>query len=93
MWLRPKLFSGVCLCGCVFDDHHLGVVLNAEYHAATGEDSVAQECERYGFNERGGLGPEGEPHCDGYVDKDDPFGDRHQRWHARLVEWVKERET
>lgn len=61
--------TGICVCGCPWDSHHLGVVLNAEYVEATGEAYIPQECEAYGFNETGGYGPNGEPgHCNSYRD-------------------------
>jgi hypothetical protein len=42
--------------------------MNREYYEATGEVYVACECEAFGFNETGGLGPNGEPHCGQYRD-------------------------
>lgn len=69
---RKMFYSGICRCGHKWDRHHLGMVMNREYYEATGEGSIAQECEAFGFNERGGLGPDGEPHCFGYVDMEDP---------------------
>jgi hypothetical protein len=47
--------TGTCVCGCRWDEHHLGVVMNLEYATATGEAYAPDECERYGFNEMGGL--------------------------------------
>lgn len=61
--------SGICICGHSWKQHHLGVVLNQDYYDETGESYVPQECEAHGFNETGGLGPEGEPHCDRYQDR------------------------
>lgn len=61
--------SGICKCGCSWKDHHLGMVLNPDYIEDTGEVYIPQECEKYGFNERGGYGPNGEPnHCHQYKD-------------------------
>jgi hypothetical protein len=60
--------SGLCLCTHRWDDHHLGCVMNAEYYEQTGEAYVPEECEFHGFNETGGLGPNGEPHCGQYRD-------------------------
>ena len=50
---------GVCKCGHSVSDHHCGVVCNPDYYAQTGEELVPQECEFYGCNEEGGLGPDG----------------------------------
>ena len=61
--------SGICVCGCSWEEHHLGVILNEEYRAATGEAYLPQECEAFGFNETGGLDAEGNPHCDRYKDR------------------------
>jgi hypothetical protein len=63
---------GVCVCGHSWEDHHLGVVMNAEYAEATGEAYLPEECEFYGFNEMGGLDAEGNNHCQKYVDQNAP---------------------
>jgi hypothetical protein len=47
--------SGVCICGCPWDAHHLGMVMNVEYAAETGEAYVPDECDRFGCNEVGGM--------------------------------------
>jgi len=63
--------SGICKCGCPWDDHHLGVVMNHDYIKATGEVFVPGECEAFGFNETGGMKyVDGRwvDHCQGYVD-------------------------
>jgi len=60
--------SGTCRCGHHWTDHHLCCVMNEEYLAQTGEAWIACECEAHGWNETGGLGPNGEDHCFGYVD-------------------------
>lgn len=67
-----KIYSGICICGHSWEDHHLGVVMNEEYLKDTEETYLPQECEFYGFNEMGGLGSDGENHCHQYKDKDDP---------------------
>jgi hypothetical protein len=46
------------------------MVLKPDYVDATGEIYIPQECEHYGFNEMGGLDPDGRPHCARY--EDDP---------------------
>jgi hypothetical protein len=63
--------SGICKCGHKWDEHHLGVVLNADYAADTHEYYIPQECEHYGWDEAGGLDENGKPHCDYYVDSMD----------------------
>ena len=64
--------SGICICGCRWDEHHLGIVMNEEYRTTTGESYVPQECEAFGFNEHGGMKYEnGEwiNHCQAYKDR------------------------
>ena len=61
--------SGTCVCGHTWRQHHLCVVLNEDFKKATGEAYVPQECEAYGFNETGGMGADGKPHCDRYQDR------------------------
>ena len=60
--------SGICVCGHKWDDHHLGIVLNPDYSDQTQEGYLPGECEAHGFNETGGLGPDGEYHCFCYHD-------------------------
>jgi hypothetical protein len=63
--------SGICVCGCSWEDHHLGIVMNPQYVKATGEGYVPQECEKFGFNETGGLKFENgkwTEHCHRYRD-------------------------
>lgn len=63
--------SGICTCGCPWDAHHLGIVMNMKYAEETGEAYIPQECVRYGFNETGGMQyVDGKwvDHCHGYVD-------------------------
>jgi hypothetical protein len=54
----PKIKTGVCKCGHMWDDHHLGVVMNSDalkVHKEHGAPPyVPQECEMYGWNEVGG---------------------------------------
>lgn len=68
-------FTGVCRCGHPFDDHHNSMMLSIEHLATMPPDTkpfVAEECEHYGCNEDGGLGPDGGHHCHGYVDRNNP---------------------
>ena len=46
---------GICICGHPWQEHHLSVVMNAEYREATGEACVPEECEHFGCNETGGM--------------------------------------
>ena len=66
-----KIYSGICICGHSWEDHHLGIVMNEDYRKATGEAYFPEECEFYGFNESGGLDSWGRNHCFKYKDKDD----------------------
>jgi len=63
--------SGICVCGCSWQEHHLGVVMNEAYREATGESYVPEECEKFGFNEVGGKRLENGrwvDHCHRYRD-------------------------
>lgn len=61
--------AGICKCGHSWEEHHLSAVVNLEYLKATNERYFPEECEFYGSNEQGGLGPNGEDHCHWYIDK------------------------
>jgi len=63
--------SGICVCGCPWDDHHLGIVMNQDYAEQTGEVYVPEECEAFGFNECGGqkvVDGRWVEHCNKYRD-------------------------
>jgi hypothetical protein len=65
--------TGVCVCGCSWEDHHLMMVMNKDYIDQTGESYILGECEAFGFNEVGGMKyneEEGawEMHCRHYRD-------------------------
>lgn len=65
--------SGVCVCGCPWHEHHLGMVMNKAYLEATQEAYIPQECDAYGSNEVGGKKyneetGEWEDHCHQYKD-------------------------
>jgi hypothetical protein len=69
--------SGICVCGCPWHEHHLGMVMNSDYFKDTQETYVPDECDRYGFNEVGGMKfnedtGEWEDHCHGYRDSLSP---------------------
>ena len=65
--------SGICVCGCPWHKHHLGVVMNMDYAEETGEAYILGECEAFGFNEVGGMKyndetEQWENHCHAYKD-------------------------
>lgn len=65
--------SGICVCGCRWDQHHLSCVMNQKYIDETGEGYVPEECCAFGFNETGGMKyneqtGQWEDHCHGYRD-------------------------
>ena len=63
--------SGICVCGCSWEDHHLSIVMKKECVEATGEIYIPDECCRYGSNEMGGrqyVNGEWIDHCHGYRD-------------------------
>ncbi len=69
--------SGICVCGCPWDEHHLGVVVRLGClltDQGTREFYIPQECEYYGCNEYGGrkyneVTEEWEDHCHSYKDR------------------------
>lgn len=81
--LTLHINSGVCVCGCLWDSHHLSMIVNIHAYNALPKGYppyVPEECCRYGCNEYGGMkyNPETEEyedHCHGYRDKDGPKGD------------------
>ena len=75
---RKYVFSGTCLCGHSWKEHHLSMVMRQEYIDATGEYEIPGACLKYGSHEYEGLGLDGELHCAGYVDKDDL--ERRESW-------------
>jgi hypothetical protein len=76
---RKIIYSGICLCGHSYEEHHLGVVANPEAAAVIG-DYLPQECEFFGFNENGGLDENGNEHCRHYVDTEDPDSVHRSQW-------------
>lgn len=63
--------SGICICGCSWEKHHLGIVMRQEYVKATGEGYIPQECCAFGSNETGGMKYENNEwtnHCSSYRD-------------------------
>jgi hypothetical protein len=67
--------TGMCRCGHRLEDHRNGMWLSAE-HLGTMPPGTrpyfGEECEYYGCNEEGGLGPDLPVHCLRYVDRADP---------------------
>ena len=76
---RKIIYSGTCLCGHSYEDHHLGMVLNPEAYAVIGPH-LPEECEFFGSNEDGGLDENGQPHCERYIDAEDPDSDVRASW-------------
>ena len=65
--------SGICICGCSWESHHLSLILRPEIVEQRHEGYVPGECLRYGNNELGGMKfndvtEEWEDHCHGYLD-------------------------
>lgn len=76
---KPIIYSGTCLCGHRYKSHHLSMVLSPEAYEVLGPE-VPGACLKYGSNELEGLDENGEVHCFGYVDVDDPDEERHATW-------------
>ena len=86
MTMKKRYYSGICMCGHSWEDHHLNAVLNEDWFKATGESTFPDECEFYGCNEDGGKDEHGEDHCQRYVDKDDPDQEVRNRWKGTVRE-------
>ena len=89
----PKVRTGVCKCGHSWEDHHLGMVINADaievYKKYDAPLYMPQECEYYGCNEAGGMeyiGAEDRwvDHCQQY--EEDPNAEDQRTWRERLDE-------
>ena len=76
---RKRIYSGVCMCGHRYEDHHLGMVLNPAAYAVIGPH-LPEECEFFGCNEDGGLDENGEEHCHRYVDAEEPDTETRAAW-------------
>ena len=79
MTFKKIIYSGTCLCGHSYEDHHLGMIANPEAYKIMGA-YLPQECLYFGCNETGGLDENGDSHCHGYTDKDDPNKEELARW-------------
>jgi hypothetical protein len=65
--------SGICICGCKWESHHLSIVFNQKRIEETKEGYALGPCLRYGNNETEGLKynedtDEWDFHCCGYCD-------------------------
>src|ERR1700678_2368681 len=63
--------SGICICGCGWELHHLHSVMNTDYATETGETYFPDECNAFGSNQFGGMklvGSEWVDHCHQYKD-------------------------
>lgn len=83
---KKQIISGMCICGHKWDRHHLGMIVNPEAYEIMGP-SYAQECEAFGFNETGGLNPDGSDHCHHYIDVEDK--ERIKEWKEKKARWEK----
>lgn len=70
--MRRIVYSGMCICGHSYNQHHLMMCATQEAADAVGAPSVPGACLAYGCNEMEGLDKDGNPHCFQYVDVDDP---------------------
>jgi len=78
------IYSGTCLCGHSWDDHHCQIVQDAAVAAILGTNYAPDVCEFYGCNEDAGLDEVGQPHCLLYCDREDPDLSRHALWRRKL---------
>ena len=81
--------SGLCLCGHLWEDHHLSMAMRQEYVDVVKEGYLPGECLRYGCNETGGMRYDRSvhmyvDHCFGYRDAEgavkDIIGIPLERW-------------
>jgi hypothetical protein len=77
---KKNYYSGICLCGHSWENHHLSMVASLDYIKVTNEGTIPGECLRFGCNETGGLDENGDDHCFGYVDKGHPDKEELDRW-------------
>lgn len=66
--------SGICICGCSWQKHHLCMKMRKDPTDRTEEQYIPDECCAFGFNEVGGMKfnsetEEWEDHCFGYRDR------------------------
>jgi len=84
--VKPTIISGVCKCGCSWENHHLSMIINPDSWAELQRIApdhppyFPDECCNYGSNETGGLKYNEktkiwEEHCLRYVDAESPEND------------------
>lgn len=76
---QKRIYSGACMCGHSYEDHHLVMVLNPEACAVLGP-YLPEECEFFGSNEDGGLDENGAEHCTRYIDSEEPDPEARSSW-------------
>lgn len=93
--MTAKLTS-ICRCGHALEVHHSPRHLDPEELATEPPGTPpysARECEFYGCNETGGLGPDLRLHCSRYVDRADPSEPEEERGtftrRARARAWCR----
>jgi hypothetical protein len=72
-------YSGICLCGHSYEDHHCCCVMNPIAYLALGP-IIPDECDWFGCNEDGGLDENGEIHCTRYCDAANPDPEEIKKW-------------
>jgi hypothetical protein len=86
-----RVYSGKCICGHDWTDHHLQMVQDPAVAAILGKWQDPEACDFFGADEDKGLDDAGAPHCFRYVDKDDPDPAVHARWQQQLAEVAERR--
>jgi hypothetical protein len=72
-------YSGVCLCGHSYHSHHCCCVADPEVAKVIG-DVVPDVCCAFGSNELEGRDEDGNDHCWGFCDKDNPDTEVIAKW-------------
>ena len=80
------IYSGICLCGHIYADHHIGIVMSVKVAVEKGTCMVPDVCCRYGCNEDEGLDRDGNVHCFGYVDREEPDEAKRKEWQGTAHE-------
>jgi hypothetical protein len=75
----PWNYSGVCLCGHSYSDHHCCCVMNP-VAAMIMSSIVPDTCCYFGCNEFEGVDENGNDHCWGYVDALNPNEELKAKW-------------
>ncbi len=90
-WVVRVIYSGTCLCGHGWDDHHCQIAQDPAVIEILGTTYGPEECEFYECNEDAGLDDAGQFHCLQYVDRDDPDPKRHAMWREKLEDAARRR--